>query len=89
MPGFNTFYARHKELVEKEWLYVNNCVICDPDAILDTCTTVVWLQCRNDPKHKYKMSPKVRLIFEERGLEPCNICRGYRRSKSHFFHKKK
>ena len=89
LPGYNTLYATHRELVDNEWLFLNNCAICDPDEILETNSTVVWWQCRNDSRHKYKMSPNVRLIFKERGLEPCIICRGFRRSKSHFYRKKK
>ena len=85
----NTFYTKHKELVDSEWDFVSNYAICDPNEILDSCRTNVWLKCQNNPLHKYKMSPAERLEYEERNMEPCQICRGYRRNKSRIYRKKR
>ncbi len=89
LRDFNTFYVRHKELVDREWDFVNNYVICDPNEILDSCSILVWFICLRNSKHRYKMTPAQRLEKEERGQEPCPICRGYRKDKNYFYRKKK
>ena len=44
LPGFNTFKVRHPDLM-KEWMWLNNYVLADPDNILDSFSTPLWWDC--------------------------------------------
>ena len=83
MPGFNSFAAKHPKLL-REWDFVNNYPIADPDEISDMNDTSVWWLCHNNSTHKYMMTPRMRILMEERGREPCTICKGRRRKQIHF-----
>lgn len=65
------------------WDYINNHILVNPDEILDTYVYKVWWQCENDKSHKYLLSPKQRLYCQIRHMEPCTICKGYRRKRRH------
>lgn len=83
LPGFNSFAARHEDLL-KEWDYINNYLLADPDQISENCSLPVWWECVNDSRHKYYISPARRLEFQKRHREPCTYCKGLRRKKRHF-----
>ena len=74
---------KHPELM-KEWDWVNNYCIADPDNILDNNITAVWWTCSNNKNHRYPMSVKRRLEYAKRNKEPCPYCKGYRRKKRSF-----
>lgn len=83
-PGVNSFAAKHKDLLA-EWDYVSNYVIADPDHISDKSNIKVWFRCMKDPTHEnYGMSVATRVLFKERGHNPCPTCKGRRRKKKHF-----
>lgn len=83
-PGVNSFAAKHKDLLA-EWDYVSNYVIADPDHISDKSNIKVWFRCMKDPTHEnYDMSVATRVLFKERGHNPCPTCKGRRRKKKHF-----
>ena len=81
--GFNSFSVKYPELM-KTWDVINNYLLINPDEILESCTEKVWWKCKNNPKHRFIMSPKQRVRFACRNLEPCINCRGLRRKKRHF-----
>lgn len=86
LPGFNTFQVKHPDLM-KEWMFVNNYLLADPDGILDTYSVPLWWNCPKGTKefpHHYTMSPANRIVFQKRGREPCIYCKGRRRKKRHF-----
>ena len=83
LPGFNSFAVRHEDLL-KEWDFINNYLLADPDQISESFATPVWWKCLNDSSHKYHMSPADRLMFQKRHREPCAYCKGLRRKKRHF-----
>ena len=84
LPGFNSLAARHPYLL-KEWSYLNNYLIADPDQILPNNTsTLVWWCCPKNQTHIYSMTPAKRLMFQKRKQEPCLYCKGLRRKKRHF-----
>ncbi len=41
LPGVNSFEHNHPDLME-EWDRINNYLLCDPDAILDSYSKNVW-----------------------------------------------
>lgn len=55
-----------------------------PYDVFDTSNYKFWFNCKNNPKHKYLMSPSARLMFQKRNREPCLYCRGQRRKLNHF-----
>ena len=82
LPGFNSFAAKHPDLL-KEWNNIHNYAIdIDPDAILDSNHNDAWWICEQG--HKYKMSVSKRLMFEKRKKVACPICKGRRREVRHF-----
>ena len=91
IPGFNSFAAKHPDLL-KEWDYINNYLILDPDTVSDSNSTPVWWICQNKTEtknqkiitHYYPTSIKSRLIFQKRHREPCPYCRGLRVKKRYF-----
>lgn len=82
-PGFNSFFVRHPDLM-REWVYVNNYVLADPDQVSERSSISVWWQCPNDSKHHYTTSIANRVMFKTRHREPCPFCRGLRRKKRHY-----
>ncbi|MBR2707314.1 MAG: zinc-ribbon domain-containing protein [Mogibacterium sp.] len=86
LPGYNSFASKHKDLLQ-EWDYVNNYALVDPDQIGDSDRTQVWMICRDDPTHKYETSVADRLMFQERGRNPCPYCKGRMRKRKHFVQK--
>lgn len=42
---------------------------------MDASSKKFWWTCKKNPKHKYLMSPKIRLLFQKRNREPCLYCR--------------
>ena len=82
LPGFNSFAAKHPDLLE-EWNYIHNYAIdINPDTILDSNSNGAWWICMYG--HKYKMSVRKRLMFEKRKKVACPICKGRRREVRHF-----
>lgn len=81
VPGYNSFFVNHPDLMA-EWNELGNYLLCDPDQILDNCTTPVWWTCPKC-KHDYKCSPKQRIIYQKRNIEPCTFCKGLRRKQRH------
>jgi len=90
LPGFNSFADKHPDLVAEMDEVANYLLSKSPYEVLDTSDYKFWFICKNDPKHKYSMSPRTRLMFQKRGREPCLYCRGHRRKLHHFVsHNKK
>lgn len=82
LPGFNSFKVRHYDLI-KEWDFVNNYLLCNPDNILDNSTDKVWWVCKNN-KHHFYMSPSQRLYYQMRKWESCPHCKGLRYKKKYY-----
>ena len=82
LPGVNSFKQRHPDLI-KEWNWINNYLLTDPDEILDRYNEPLWWNC---PKcgETYLCSPKKRLYYQKRHMESCTYCKGYRRKRRHF-----
>ncbi len=83
LPGFNSFNVNHPDLM-KDWDHINNYLLCNPNEIGDNYNQKVWWFCRNNKEHKYQASPKQRIYFQKRKMEPCTYCKGRRRKKRHF-----
>lgn len=82
LPGFNSFAAKHPNLL-KEWDYIHNYVIdIDPDSISDKNMSTVWWNCEH--AHKFTMRVNRRILFEKRQKIACPICKGRRREARHF-----
>lgn len=84
LPGFNSFNVKHPELM-KEYDYVSNYALTEPDAFGDTCQKVLWWQCPKNKDHVYPMSPANRLFFQKRNRESCPFCKGRRRNRYYLF----
>lgn len=84
LPGYNSFADRHPDLISELDELANYLLPVSPNEVLDNSTYKFWWICKNDKSHKYRMSPKNRLMFEKRGREPCLYCRGQRRKLNHF-----
>ncbi|MBQ3601968.1 MAG: zinc-ribbon domain-containing protein [Lachnospiraceae bacterium] len=67
----------------KEWNWINNYLLSDPDEILDRYSEPLWWNC---PKcgETYLCSPQKRLYYQKRHMESCTYCKGYRRKRRHF-----
>lgn len=83
LPGYNSFDVIQPLLV-KEWNYLNNILLANPSEVSEKSRTNVWWICKNNDKHRYKMSLYNRVLFEKRHKEPCLICKGRRRKRKHF-----
>ena len=84
LPGYNSFKAKHPDLME-HWDFINNYILADPDKISDKYRKRVWWFCENGKPHKYRMTPRERLLKQKRGMVACTHCRGYRRKRRRFF----
>ena len=84
LPGFNSFGDKHPDLVAEMDEIANYLLPKTPFDVLDTSDYKFWFICKKDPKHKYPMSPRDRLMFQKRGRESCLYCRGQRRKMHHF-----
>lgn len=83
LPGFNSFDVKQPTLVQ-EWDHLNNVLLANPSEVSENSRTNVWWICKNNDKHRYKMSLYNRVLFEKRHKEPCLICKGRRRKRKHF-----
>ena len=83
VPPEESISQKYPDLLQ-EWDFVNNYAICDPIMVGENSQHPVWWHCKNDPSHKYLMSPKNRILFSKRSREPCPLCKGRRRKKNHF-----
>lgn len=84
MPGYNSFGDKHPDLVAEMDNIANYLLPKSPYDVFDTSNYKFWFNCKNNPKHKYLMSPNARLMFQKRDREPCLYCRGQRRKLNHF-----
>ena len=82
LPGFNSFAAKHPDEME-EWDELANYLLADPDEILSSYNQKLWWNCTQG--HKYDMSPKQKLYYRMRKMQPCPYCKGRRRKLHHFF----
>ena len=82
LPGFNSFAAKHPDEME-EWDELANYLLADPDEILSSYNQKLWWNCPQG--HKYDMSPKQKLYYRMRKMQPCPYCKGRRRKLHHFF----
>lgn len=83
-PGYNSFADKHQDLFNEMDEIANYLLPKSPYDVLDTSDYKFWYNCKNNPKHKYLMSPRTRLMFQKRDREPCLYCRGQRRKLQHF-----
>lgn len=85
MPGFNSFAAKHPDLMD-EWLLRTNKYVLrvDPDQEGDKSRKVVWWRCKNNPDHRYSMTIADKLMYQHRERESCPYCKGRRRKLIHF-----
>lgn len=81
-PGVDSFKALHPDLM-KEWLYLPNSLLADPDRISERSDIEVWWECPRG--HHYRRSPARRILFQKRGRDDCPICKGYRLKRRHFY----
>ena len=89
LPGYNSFAAKHPDLL-KEWDYINNYVLADPDQIGEGSNERVWWKCMKNPNHdEYVMTVATRVLFKLRDRNPCPVCKGRRRKRQLFVPYKK
>ena len=84
LKGFNSFGDKHPDLLEEMDEIANYLLPYTEFDVLDASDKKFWWTCPKNPKHKYSMSPKTRLLFQKRNREPCLYCRGQRRKLNHF-----
>lgn len=84
IPDFNSFGAKHPDLVTEMDEVANYLLPKTPYDVFDTSDYKFWFNCSKNPKHKYRMSLSTRLMFQKRKREPCLYCRGQRRKLHHF-----
>ncbi len=63
----------------KEWDYLNNMLLGNPENHTENSKQQVWWICNNNSEYRYKSSVKNRIITEIRNQEPCSIRKGFRR----------
>ena len=83
-PSFNSFGDRHPDLVAEMDEIANYLLPKTPFDVLDTSDYKFGFNCKKDPRHKYPIAPRKRLMFQKRGRESCLYCRGQRRNLVHF-----
>lgn len=79
----NSLAQKYPELM-KEWDFVNNYAICDPNEISEKSILLVWWNCQNDSSHKYPMQVCDRVTYLHRSKTACPYCKGRRRKKNHY-----
>lgn len=84
LKGFNSFGDKHPDLLEEMDGIANYLLPYTEFDVLDSSNRKFWWICPKNPKHKYPMSPRTRLMFQKRNREPCLYCRGQRRKINHF-----
>lgn len=84
LAGFNSFGDKHTDLLEEMDKVANYLLPYTEFDVSDTSNKKFWWICHKNPKHKYPMSPRNRLMFQKRNREPCLYCRGQRRKLNHF-----
>lgn len=82
-PIETSLYARYSDLVNREWLYRANILLCNPYYVFPNSTKMVWWKCPKCHKN-YKMPIKNRVMNHLRGIESCLYCNGRTRKKNHF-----
>ena len=82
-PIETSLYAKYSDLVDKEWLYRANILLCNPYYVFPNSTKMVWWRCPKSQK-TYKMPIKNRVMNHLRGIESCLYCNGRTRKKNHF-----
>ncbi|HEL2473868.1 TPA: zinc-ribbon domain-containing protein [Streptococcus suis] len=82
-PGYKNFSLGYPELL-KEWDYLNNMLIVDPNILKVSSSKKVWWICQKNKEHRYNMKVSTRVQFYIRAKEPCIICKGLRRKREHF-----
>ncbi|HEL1611596.1 zinc-ribbon domain-containing protein [Streptococcus suis] len=82
-PGYKNFSLGYPELL-KEWDYLNNMLIVDPNILKVSSGKKVWWICQKNKEHRYNMKVSTRVQFHIRAKEPCIICKGLRRKREHF-----
>lgn len=83
-PGYNSFKVKHQDLM-KEWDYINNYLLVDPDNILGSYNSNVWWKCDACGYH-YEMSPQRRIYYQNRHRKSCPYCKGFRRKKRYYLY---
>ena len=83
LPGFNSFMVKHPEEME-EWDHLNNYLLADPDTISERYPKKVWWICSKCGE-SYTLSPKQKLYYRMRKMEPCTFCKGRRRKLRRFY----
>ena len=66
MPGYNSFANKYPDLYREMDEIANYLLPISPFDVLDTSDYKFWFICKNDPTHKYPMSPRTRLMFQKR-----------------------
>ena len=85
LPGLNSFKVKYPNLM-KEWDWVSNYVLVDPDKVSPASKETAWWNC---PKgHTYKMPINQRVMFDYRNITACPYCKGRNKRKSHFYMRK-
>lgn len=79
LAGLNTIEDVKPDWLD-EWSYRDNYLLCRPDEIMPNSMRKVWWKCK-ECGYLYKMSPKVRAMFEFRHRKTCPRCKGLRRRK--------
>lgn len=82
-PFCNKFSDLHPDLAE-EIDFIATYPIANPDETGRGSRNQFWWICKNNPLHKYHMTPENRIVFKNRNKNPCPYCKGLRQPKSHF-----
>ena len=83
IPGRTSLKALYPELM-KEWKYISNLLIVNPDFVLPSSTKESWWECeRCNKSYTIKIKDKVNMF--KRHKESCPYCKGYRRIKRRYF----
>ena len=77
VPGVTSLKALYAEIVSKEWKYLANALLGDPDEILSTSKKRYFWECETC-KSTYVSSPKYRVRMIERKMTACKFCKGLR-----------
>ena len=79
LAGLNTIEDVKPDWLD-EWSYRDNYLLCGPDELMPNSMRKVWWKCKKCG-YLYKMSPKVRAMFEFRHKKICPRCKGLRHRK--------
>jgi rubrerythrin len=76
--GFNSLKALYPDLIEKEWKFISNILLGNPDEIFPTLVSQQFFWKCPKCSTTYKSSPKIRIQNLQRGIESCPSCKGLR-----------